>query len=245
VIASTARLRELVEGAPRVVALTGAGMSAESGVPTFRGVDGFWEKESVEELATPEGFARDPARVWRWYDERRQHIASCGPNAGHHALAEYERRRAGFTLVTQNIDDLHRAAGSSRLLELHGNIFRVRCTREGTIRDDRRVPLPATPPRCECGAMLRPDVVWFGEALPEEVMGNAFNAARQADLFLVIGTSALVYPAAGLPQIAREQGAYLVEINIEPTPLSAEADEVITGQAAGVLPGLLGGNGGN
>ncbi len=244
-IASTARLRELVESAPRVVALTGAGMSAESGVPTFRGVDGFWEKESVEELATPEGFARDPARVWRWYDERRQHIASCGPNAGHRALAEYERRRAGFTLVTQNIDDLHRAAGSSRLLELHGNIFRVRCTREGTIRDDRRVPLPATPPRCECGAMLRPDVVWFGEALPEEVMGNAFNAARQADLFLVIGTSALVYPAAGLPQIAREQGAYLVEINIEPTPLSAESDEVITGQAAGVLPGLLGGNGGN
>ncbi len=243
--ASTARLRELILSAPHVVALTGAGMSAESGVPTFRGVDGFWEKESVEELATPEGFARDPARVWRWYDERRQHIASCNPNAGHHALAEYERRRGGFTLVTQNIDDLHRAAGSSRLLELHGNIFRVRCTREGTIRDDRRVPLPATPPRCGCGALLRPDVVWFGEALPEEVMGNAFSAARQADLFLVIGTSALVYPAAGLPQIARERGAYLVEINIEPTPLSAAADEVITGPAAGVLPGLLGGNGGN
>lgn len=243
--ASTARLRKLIESAPRVVALTGAGMSAESGISTFRGKDGLWEKESVADLASPEGFARDPARVWRWYDERRQTIAACEPNAGHRALAGYERRHPDFTLVTQNIDDLHRAAGSSRLLELHGNIFRVRCTREGTIRDDRRVPLPATPPLCGCGAMLRPDVVWFGEPLPEEVMGNAFGAARRADLFLVIGTSALVYPAAGLPQIARERGAYLVEINIEPTPLSAEMDEVLTGPAAGILPGLLGGAGVN
>jgi NAD-dependent deacetylase len=243
VTASSARLRELIGSTARVVALTGAGISAESGVPTFRGANGLWEKESVEDLATPEGFARDPARVWRWYDERRRQIASCRPNAGHRALAEYERRRPGFTLVTQNIDDLHRAAGSSRLLELHGNIFRVRCCREGTIRDDRRVPLPATPPLCGCGAMLRPDVVWFGEPLPEEVLGNAFGAARQADLFLVIGTSALVYPAAGLPQIARERGAYLVEINIEPTSLSTGMDEVITGPAAGILPGLLGGGG--
>jgi len=243
VTASTGRLRELVESAPRVVALTGAGISAESGVPTFRGVDGFWEKKSVEDLATPGSFARDPARVWRWYDERRRRIAACSPNAGHRALAEYGRRRAGFTLVTQNIDDLHRAAGSSALLELHGNIFRVRCTREGSIRDDRRVPLPAIPPLCGCGAMLRPDVVWFGEPLPEDAVGGAFGAARQADLFLVIGTSALVYPAAGLPQIARQRGAYLVEINIEPTPLSADVDEVITGPAAGILPGLLGGPG--
>ncbi len=238
--AISSRLRGFVERAGRVVALTGAGMSAESGIPTFRGKDGFWENIPVADLASPEGFDRDPARVWRWYDGRRQQIAACRPNAGHRALAEYGERAAALTIVTQNVDDLHHAAGSRELLELHGNIFRVRCTRDGTMRDDRRVPLPEIPPRCGCGALLRPDIVWFGEALPERTFGEALAAARRAELFLVIGTSALVYPAAGLPQLASDHGAYLVEINLEPTPLSSLADEVLAGPAAVILPELLG-----
>lgn len=238
---ATARLRELLALGRRVVALTGAGISAESGVPTFRSQGGFWDQESVEDLATPEGFARDPRRVWAWYDARRRQIAACVPNAGHLALARYEGAHPGFTLVTQNVDGLHGAAGSARAVYLHGDLFRVRCTKEGTTREDRRVPLPEIPPRCECGALLRPDVVWFGEMLPEEAMAEATRAAREAELFLAIGTSALVYPAAGLPLLAREEGAYLVEINVEPTSLTPAADEVLMGPAAAVLPDLLGG----
>jgi len=238
--AISARLRDLVARAGRLVALTGAGISAESGVPTFRGQDGLWERERVEELATPEGFARDPRRVWAWYDARRVQIAACAPNAGHLALARYERTHPGFTLVTQNVDGLHGAAGSRRVLALHGDIFRVRCTREGTSREDRRAPLPEVPPRCACGALLRPDVVWFGEMLPGPDMDAAAAAARRAELFLSIGTSALVYPAAGLAEVARDGGAYLAEINIEPTPLSPLVHEVIQGPAARVLPDLLG-----
>lgn len=234
------RLRELLAHGRGVVVLTGAGMSAESGVPTFRGRDGFWEKESVEDLATPIGFARDPAKVWRWYDERRRQIAACAPNAGHRALAAYEALHAGVTVVTQNIDGLHAAAGSRRVLELHGNIFRVRCARDGTVTEDRRVPLPVIPPACPCGALLRPDVVWFGEMLPERVMEEATAAAGAASLFLVIGTSAVVYPAAGLPDVAGAAGAWVVEINPEPTPLSEHADEALRGQAAEILPALLG-----
>ena len=236
----SARLAELVARGDGVVVLTGAGMSAESGVPTFRGRDGFWEKESVEELATPGGFSRDPAKVWRWYDARRREIVACSPNAGHLALAAYEARHPGTTVITQNIDDLHRAAGSRRLLELHGNIFRVRCARDGSVTEDRRVPLSEIPPRCGCGALLRPDVVWFGETLPGSTMDEAAAAARASSLFLVIGTSAVVYPAAGLPGVAAAAGAWVVEINPEPTPLSGGMDEVVRGGAATALPGLLG-----
>ncbi|MFQ5876273.1 MAG: NAD-dependent deacetylase [Acidobacteriota bacterium] len=238
--AVTARLRELIARGRGVVALTGAGISAESGVPTFRGRDGFWEKERVEDLATPEGFARDPRKVWAWYEERRRRISTCAPNAGHLALARYAERRPDFTLVTQNIDGLHRAAGSPRVLALHGDIFRVRCVRDGTSRDERRVPLPEIPPHCPCGALLRPDVVWFGELLPRREIEEATQASHRAELFLVIGTSALVYPAASLPTIARLEGAYMVEINVEPTPLSSQADEVLLGPAATILPDLLG-----
>ena len=233
------RLRHLLARGERVVAFTGAGISAESGIATFRGQDGLWEQERLEDVATPEGFQRDPRRVWTWYDKRRGQIAAASPNAGHLALARYEARHPDFLLVTQNIDGLHHAAGNRRVVCLHGEIFRVRCTRDGTSREDRRVPLPEIPPRCECGALLRPDVVWFGEALSEETMATATTAARKASLFLVIGTSSLVYPAASLPEIARRHGAYLVEINIEPTPLSSLADEVIQGPAAVVLPRLL------
>jgi len=235
----TPRLRELVRRGERVVALTGAGISAESGIATFRGQDGLWEQERLEDVATPEGFRRDPARVWAWYDRRRVQIAAASPNSGHRALAEFERRHPDFVLVTQNVDGLHRTAGSRRILCLHGEIFRVQCTRDGTTREDRRVPLPEIPPRCECGALLRPDVVWFGEPLSEEIMAEAVAASRNARLFLVIGTSSLVYPAASLPEIARRHGAFLVEINIEPTPLTPLADEVIQGPAAVILPRLL------
>jgi len=235
------RLKELAERGRGIVVLTGAGMSAESGVPTFRGRDGFWEKESVEDLATPEGFARDPARVWRWYDDRRRQIAACIPNAGHRALAACTARHADVAVVTQNIDDLHGTAGSRRVIELHGNIFRVRCARDGTVTEDRRLPLPVIPPTCPCGALLRPDVVWFGEMLPERVMEEATTAAGAATLFLVIGTSAVVYPAAGLPAVAGDAGAWVVEINPEPTPLSDQMDEVLRGKAAEILPALLGG----
>ena len=237
--AITARLRELIARGRNVVALTGAGISAESGVPTFRSLGGFWENESLEDLATPEGFERDPRRVWAWYDARRRELAACAPNAGHLALARYERRHPGFTLITQNVDGLHRAAGSRRVVALHGDLFGVRCTRDGTAREHRRAPLPEIPPRCGCGALLRPDVVWFGEPLPKEAMQAALRATLAADLFLVVGTSALVYPAAGLPLEARDGGAFVVEINIEPTPLTPMADEVIRGPAAAVLPDLL------
>lgn len=238
--AISARLRELVARGRRMVAFTGAGISAESGVPTFRGQDGFWENASVEALATPGGFARDPARVWAWYDARRRQISRCAPNAGHLALARYGKAHPDFRLITQNVDGLHQAAGNEGAIRLHGDIFRVRCTREGGSREDRRVPLPEIPPRCACGALLRPDVVWFGESLPEDAMREAKEAARRAELFLSIGTSAVVYPAASLPEIARGHGAFLVEINIEPTPLSPLADEVIQAPAAEILPGLLG-----
>jgi len=238
--AMSTRLRELVARGRRVVAFTGAGMSAESGIPTFRSQGGFWENDSLMELATPQGFARDPARAWAWYDARRRQISACAPNAGHVALARYGATHPDFRLITQNVDGLHQAAGSGGVILLHGDIFRVRCTREGTAGEDRRVPLPEIPPRCACGALLRPDVVWFGERLPEDAVRQAAVAAGQAELFLSVGTSSVVYPAASLPEIAGGSGAYLVEINPEPTPLSSLADEVIRAPAAEALPDLLG-----
>jgi len=240
VAAISARLRELLARGRRVAALTGAGISAESGVPTFRSLGGFWENESLEDLATPQGFERDPRRVWTWYDARRVQVSRCVPNAGHLALARFGRAHPDFRLITQNVDGLHAKAGSDGVILLHGDLFRVRCTKEGTSREDRRMPFPEIPPRCGCGALLRPDVVWFGEALPVESMQQATEAANGAAVFLSIGTSALVYPAAALPEIARWNGAYLVEINVEETPLSPLADEVVLGPAAEVLPDLLG-----
>src|SRR5882672_5919067 len=231
VAAISARLRELLARGRRVAALTGAGISAESGVPTFSSLGGFWENESLEDLATPQGFERDPRRVW---------VSGCAPNAGHLALARFGRAHPDFRLITQNVDGLHAAAGSAGVILLHGDLFRVRCTKEGTSREDRRMPFPEIPPRCGCGALLRPDVVWFGEILPEDAMREATEAARRSEVFLSIGTSALVYPAAALPEIARRNGAYLVEINVEETPLSPLADEVVLGPAAEVLPDLLG-----
>lgn len=233
------RLAGLVARGRDVVVLTGAGMSAESGVATFRGAGGLWENEPIENVATPQAFVRDPLKVWRFYEARREQVAACAPNDGHRALAAYAGRHPGLTVVTQNVDGLHQAAGSRDVVELHGALFRVRCTREGGAREDRRVPFPVLPPRCDCGAMLRPDVVWFGEALPEAEFARADRAARRAALFLVIGTSALVYPAAGLPAVASAAGAWVVEINPEPTPISDQVDEILRGPAGVILPALL------
>jgi NAD-dependent deacetylase len=226
--------------ARRVLALTGAGVSAESGVPTFRGPEGLWRQFRPEDLATPQAFARDPGLVWEWYGWRREKIAGCAPNAAHHALAALDRRAPGFLLATQNVDGLHARAGSARMLELHGNLWRLRCTGCGEVREDRRVPLPELPPRCACRALLRPDVVWFGEGLPAEALERSFTAAREAEVALVVGTSSLVHPAAALPQVARAAGAFVIEVNPEPTPLTPLAAVSLRGRAAEILPALVG-----
>ena len=219
-----------------VAVLTGAGVSAESGVPTFRGEGGLWRNFRSEQLATPEAFRRDPALVWEWYNWRRGLIGGCAPNAAHEMLAQMEAAIPDFTLITQNVDGLHQLAGSRNVLELHGNIWRTRCTGCGQLTKDRRMPLPELPPRCpECGALLRPDVVWFGESLPLEVLERAWAAAADCRLMLVVGTSAVVQPAASLPLVAQRNGARLVEVNPAETPLSVHAHEILRGPAAEVL----------
>ncbi|MFQ6100108.1 MAG: NAD-dependent deacetylase [Anaerolineae bacterium] len=228
-------MSKLIQGP--VAVLTGAGISAESGVPTFRGEGGLWRNFRPEQLATPGAFRRDPELVWEWYDWRRGLIGACVPNAAHETLAEMEAALPGFTLITQNVDGLHQAAGSRNVLELHGNLWRVRCTGCGKVSEDRRAPLPEIPPRCpECAGLLRPDVVWFGESLPQEVLEAAWAAAARCWLMLVIGTSAVVQPAASLPLVALRNGAHLVEVNPAETPLSAHAHEVLRGPAAELLP---------
>lgn len=236
-----AALIDRLRSARSIAALTGAGVSAESGVPTFRDAQtGLWAKFDPRELATPSAFARNPKFVWDWYAWRREQVALARPNAGHLALAAIERRVSRFRLITQNVDGLHQAAGSTRVVELHGNIGRVKCSRGcGTV--SRWVAAgPDEPPRCPaCGAFLRPDVVWFEEMLSPEALAAADAAARQCDVLLVIGTAAEVYPAAALPDSARECGATVVEINPQPTALSAHVDHVLRGPAGVVLPGLL------
>jgi NAD-dependent deacetylase len=232
---AAARLR----AADRVVAMTGAGISAESGIPTFRGEDGLWRHYRAEELASPSAFARDPDLVWEWYNWRRELIAAKSPNPGHRALVEIERRAGRFVLVTQNVDGLHHAAGSRNVVELHGNIWRVRCTGCGTERENRDVPIPI-PPRCEgCGGLLRPGVVWFGESLPEGAIEQAFAEAAGADVALVIGTSGVVQPAASLVWAAKGAGAFVVEINLDPTPHTETVDVSILGKAGETLPALV------
>jgi NAD-dependent deacetylase len=221
-----------------LVVLTGAGVSAESGVPTFRGHGGLWRNYRPEDLATPHAFRRDPKLVWEWYDWRRGLIGNCQPNAAHDILAEMEPHFDDFVLVTQNVDGLHWLAGSRNIVELHGNIWGLRCTR-GCRPDweDRTVPLPELPPRCpDCGALARPDVVWFGESLPGEALDAAFDAAQRCQMMLVVGTSAVVQPAASLPLAALQRGAYVVEINPQTTPLSEVVDQAIREPAAKALP---------
>ncbi len=232
-------VREWLKKANSVAVLTGAGVSAESGVPTFRGNNGLWRQRRAEDLATPGAFAANPELVWEWYDWRRSLLAEASPNPGHYALAKLENRVSNFTLITQNVDGLHELAGSNNVLRLHGSIWRVRCVACKRERFDRRIPFPEIPPKCECGGTLRPGVVWFGEALPQDVWQAAENAARSAELFLVIGTSALVYPAAALAQIAKSSGSRVVEINIAETQLSDQIDQFLQGPSGELLPQLI------
>ncbi len=235
----TAAVRARVQGARSIAVLTGAGVSAESGVPTFRGPEGLWRTYRPEQLASPDAFARDPVLVWQWYDWRRQRIAACRPNAAHEALALLERSVPDFLLITQNVDGLHRQAGSTEVVELHGNIWRVRCTAEHTVQELTAVPINPLPPRCACGALHRPDVVWFGEPLPETAVARAMQAAERCEIILVVGTSALVHPAAALPTVAKRHGAYLIEVNVEPTPVTALADATFREPAGVALPRLI------
>lgn len=231
--------RAWLEAASSVVALTGAGISAESGVPTFRGTGGLWKQYRPEDLATPEAFARDPRLVWEWYDWRRCMIARAMPNAGHRALAELEKKKPSFTLVTQNVDGLHERAGSTNPLKLHGDIWSVRCLACAREWRDDRAPLPELPPRCECRGLLRPAVVWFGELLPFHAWAEAERAAGGTELFLVVGTSAVVYPAAGLVLLAKSAGAKVIEVNLEETAFSSYVDCSLRGKAGEILPQLI------
>ena len=237
---STAELRTLIRRSASVVVLTGAGISAASGLPTFRAPqDGLWSQYRPEELATPEAFSRDPELVWRWYRWRRELAGDAMPNAAHEALSRWERQCADFHLVTQNVDGLHERAGSRSLLELHGNIFRDRCSREKkvlecVVEDERGLP------HCpDCRALARPDVVWFGESLNQDILELALAVSKACDLLLSVGTSGVVFPAAALPGYAQERGARLVEINTEDTALTAHADYSLRGPAAQLLPELL------
>lgn len=232
--------RELLARARSVTVLTGAGVSAESGVPTFRGSDGLWKGSSALELASPDGFARNPHKVWEWYNLRRRTLLRVRPNPGHLALAELERRVPEFGLITQNVDRLHQAAGSKNVVELHGNIWEVRCTACHAVFDRTAVELPAEP-RCEsCLAWLRPGVVWFGEMLPPAALQTAEAWTERCELFLLIGTSAIVWPAAGLASIAKESCAKVIEINPEETPATELADISLRGKSGELLPRILG-----
>lgn len=226
--------------AQRVAVLTGAGISAESGVPTFRGAEGLWKSYRATELATPQAFARDPELVWEFYNWRRGLIGEVTFNPAHKALADLENRVPVFTLVTQNVDGLHLLAGSRNVLEIHGNLWRVRCTGCGRMALDRRTDLGRLPRCGECGAMLRPDVVWFGESLDPDVLGRAVEAVRACDVMLVIGTSAVVQPAASMAMEAKSQGAVVAEINLEPTEQSRFMDYVLQGKAGEIVPRLVG-----
>lgn len=236
-----AALAAALRDARAVAVLTGAGISAESGVPTFRDAQtGLWAKFDPRELATPSAFMRRPKFVWDWYAYRRERIAEARPNPGHLALAVIEQRVPRFTLITQNVDGLHQQAGSTDVVELHGNIHRVRCSRGCGVVDQWAEAAADEPPRCaRCGSYLRPDIVWFEEMLPANALQTAEAVASDCDLFFVVGTSAEVYPAAALPHDACRAGATVVEVNPETTAFSAAADHTLRGPAGIILPALV------
>lgn len=231
-----------IKEARHITVLTGAGVSAASGVPTFRGADGLWKQYRASDLATPEAFARDPQLVWEWYGWRRERVAACGPNRAHQVLAAWTMRMPGCQLLTQNVDDLHVRAGSQRLIRLHGSIWEMACWEacagEPARWRDERVPLPDRLPRCmHCGGLARPAVVWFGEPLDEADV-RAASEATACDVFLTVGTSAVVYPAAGFVHEAKRRGAFTAEINLETTAATAFVDLAIQAPAERALDAI-------
>jgi NAD-dependent deacetylase len=234
------RLRSLLHNVRSVCVLTGAGISAESGVATFRGPEGLWSKLKPEELANFDAFMRNPEMVWEWYSYRKKIIQEVKPNPAHYALARFEELIGDFTLATQNIDNLHFRAGSKHVLELHGNIERSYCIECGKFLDGIEIRAEKSVPKCpSCNGLIRPDVVWFGEMLPEGVFESAVKKASQCELFFTIGTSAIVYPAAILPITALGHGAYVVEINTERTEISHEVNETLIGKAGEIMPEIV------
>lgn len=233
------KVAKLVSRAKMLVFLTGAGVSRESGIPTFREAQtGMWANYDPERLATPQGFLADPPLVWRWYDSRRAILNDVQPNPGHYAIAELERQVPKVLVVTQNIDGLHAKAGSTDVVELHGNITRFHCFAGGHAAGEVALGLQE-PPRCHCGSMLRPGVVWFGEALPPAELHRATREVQNADVVFVVGTSGLVYPAASIPYIAKDSGATLVEVNPEDTPITEIADVFLKGPSGEILPRVV------
>ena len=232
-------LKKIITRSKRVTVLTGAGISAESGVPTFRGSGGVWRNYEVTDVATPQAFARDPKLVWEFYNWRRDLISKVTFNPGHKALVELENHVNDFTLITQNVDGLHRQAGSKRLLEIHGNLWKVRCTKCGVVTMDRSTNMGELPKCGECGGLLRPNVIWFGESLDPDMIQKAVEASQNCELMLIVGTSGVVQPAASLAFHAKAKGALIAEINIEQTPQSGHMDFVLTGPAGEILPKLI------
>ena len=222
----------------KIVFFTGAGISAESGIPTFRGKDGIWNKLKPEELANFNAFMRNPKMVWEWYNHRKKIIHEAKPNAGHIAIAQMQNIFDDVTVVTQNIDNLHRRAGSNKIFELHGNIERNYCINCKKFYNDE-LNFSDGIPKCDCGGLIRPDVVWFGEYLPADQFKGGEEAAYESDVFFVVGTSAIVYPAAGLVHIAKSSGAYIVEINIEATEISSICDQSFFGGSGSILPKIV------
>ena len=234
-----AKAAEYIRNSRYLTALTGSGVSAESGIPTFRGKDGLWNRYRPEELATPEAFARDPELVWKWYAWRMERVWAAQPNPAHHAFCKLEEMGFLKALITQNVDDLHERAGSRNVIHMHGMLRVVRCVRCGNSVELREPPTVPPLPVCDCGGLLRPGVVWFGEPIPEDVLRRAFDEANLSDVMIVAGTSALVYPAAGLPLVVKRKGGVIIEVNPDKTPLTEHADVSIREKAGDALRGIL------
>jgi len=237
---SIKKAQEIITAAKGITVLTGAGISAESGIPTFRGDDGLWAKYDPEEIDTEDGFKRNPKFVWEWYDGLRETFSKREPNPGHHALSMLERIKRRFTLITQNIDDLHRTAGNANIIELHGNIWWTKCMDCPFIGENRDIPLPEIPPICKsCGGLLRPAVVWFRDNIPLSVIDACLLAIEDSDVMLIVGTSGIVEPAASMGLVAKHTGKTVIEINLEESVHSSKYDLVLLGKAGEILPRII------
>lgn len=230
-------LSRQINDAKKIVFVTGAGISQESGIPTFRGKDGLWRKYDPMQLATIDAFYENPKLIWEWYEERRTNILAANPNQGHFAISELAKHKQ-VIILTQNIDGLHQRSGSKHVLELHGSIIRIKCTK-CDFKDNITTPFETLPPKCKCGEILRPDVVWFGEGLPQDVWGEAISHAQTCDVMIIVGTSLVVSPANTLPLYAKQNGAVLIEVNPEKTVMSSEMDLSVREKSAVALPELV------